>query len=410
MEALHLHPVFAWNLVQDFLYSGLLTESSLHSDVKIRLSEGLRDGWINEGNRQAVRQMLVYSNGIILPPEVDTMAFTQALGTAIVQPSQVLPEAETRLWEPSREPQVYESQISVLTELLHHPGVSNHEIAATLDWWKRQLAFETKHKLNFSVTDQSPQAIRALLFNLLRGPLAEGRQDENPLWKKMDSALQQHFVAMSEEDPEKEASQFAQLNRIVSDVVTFSVYAERLARRGYPTFAAPMSGGSLSSPQYVKAERALVKLYFDNVQMAVPETATQAMKLRENNRIIHWREKIRAWERSLVTREIDARGVIDEINAASGYIAGARGLTLGLARVPLWFTFGAGALAKLAPALVVSTATGASIVSGALFALGGLKLVASAIESSVTGVAPLNHEWLMIGPPVHRKDTRPESC
>lgn len=399
MEALHLHPMYAWNLAQDFLYSGLIKESHLQSDAKRRIGEGMAAGWINEERRREVRQMLVYSDQIILPPEVDATAFSTALGDAQLEAKRALAPNQSSIWEPSREPHIYRENISALETVMHHPEVGKKEILATLDWWERKNDFEHKHGLDRNISDQSPGAVSALLFQLLRESLISGQHQTSDLWTKLDSEAQLRFIELSKQDPTRESVRFADLSRIVRDAASFSVLAERLARHGYPTFAEAAEVLPSGSQEQLVADYAIVRMYFENVRMAIPESAADAMNLRKNERVMQWRKKIRAWEASLTSGDIDKKCIVDEIDDASGYIEGARGLKSGLAKVPFWFTFSAGALAKFAPALVASTVTGAAIVSGTLLSFGALKLAAAAIEYSVTGKQPLKHDWLMIGPP-----------
>ena len=207
-----------------------MKESALHGGATVRIGEGIAAGWINEENRQAVRQMLVYSDRVIMPPEVDTMAFTAALGEAGLQIPDALSTEISSLWEPSREPNVYRKHVSTLADIMHHPGVSMEEISATLDWWERLLTFEAKNNLDFSVGDDSPEARLALLFQSVREPLTKGRQEENELWKRLPSNLKSKLHAMSRDDPERENARFEKLNRVVRDAASFSVYSERLAR------------------------------------------------------------------------------------------------------------------------------------------------------------------------------------
>jgi hypothetical protein len=170
-----------------------------------------------------------------------------------------------------------------------------------------------------------------------------------------------------------------------------------LARRGIPTYAhAPPPLDSLgptpapSAPQV--DDLVVAKFYFDSqVQVPSPESFTEAVKLREHERIQAWREKVRSWSDKLKSGTTAFEEIKQEIDDANGYL---RGATFPLRVVPRWSAF---FTLPMAYYHTFTTPSELSHIFGAcLFAFEALHLYGHVIGQAVRKPDPLQYKWFLV--------------
>ena len=170
-----------------------------------------------------------------------------------------------------------------------------------------------------------------------------------------------------------------------------------LARRGIPTYAfiLPQSQnlGAPADPVAPPGHEVLVaKFYFENqVQVPSPSTFTEAIRLRENDRIQAWRTKVRSWSDALQSGSTKFEDIKQEIDDANSYILGA-GFPLRL--VPRWSAF------FTLPMAYYHTFTNPNELSHMfgyfLFAVESVHVFGELISQAVKSPDPLEYKWLLV--------------
>jgi hypothetical protein len=121
---------------------------------------------------------------------------------------------------------------------------------------------------------------------------------------EIEHAIEREFMMA------QETVQFA-----TNDISTFS----------HIDIKAPPSGAPESNKLFHDADTELriIRLYFkDQVRVPAPDTFSQALDLRQNARILQWRNQIQQWSKDLRGGNISENYIKEQIDEANGYIEG----------------------------------------------------------------------------------------
>jgi hypothetical protein len=394
MPSLHFHPVYAWNLVEDLGQSAIIPSQALRHYPERKLHEGRQAGWVNEESKRIARWMFVFADGVVLPGEVDVPvgAVSELYDTkALTWGEDLLPGGERAILRPEYDPDLDTSWAERLASLMHHPGIDRNAIEATIDWWRRRREFEERAKRRIGPVNEGWNAVD---HSGLREAVARGTYADHLLWQTLDPTRREGLLKVLADDPLREQANFAAAQQAISDVVGFARLSDRFASRGCPTLTASNLDPVSQMPSDPSSYDALVRFYFERVRIPAPETAEECMRLRANDRVVEWRKKIDEWQKNLQVGRLDLKAVRDEIDDASGYLEGARGLRTAIGYISPWFTFGLAVLLEAVPDL-----PGKHELQMGLLSVEGLRLATKSVESSVTGPNPLQYKWMMLEPP-----------
>lgn len=390
MVELLFHPLYALNLLDDLANSRLLDFECLPDSMRSRLLEGKRAGWINNTHQRTAREMFIFADRVILPPGFELPVKVSAeIEDAIVYPRGGTAQRFSTDCSPLA---------TVLASLIYDPEAPDRKIRDTIRWLRDLNEFEAAHGLGEynSETILGRGLSSGTFYELsLRGDLTSGRKS-NRYFESLTEPQKAWATRLATSDPYKHRKRFRKYESLVREAMRFASVSEELAVEACPTLAffrpsrpivLPDSGGDLV---------AVTRLYFENVRMPSPDTIQEALDYRSNGRIANWRAKMRSWS----DNPIDPAHMKMELDEASGYVEGIRGMKTLLAQLPSGFSLSLSALGTIPLGMPPKMASAMGVIS---LAIDGVRWCVDGVYRNVTGDSPSKHNWLMVGQPSHRR-------
>lgn len=401
MQSLFFHPLFAWSLVDDLWTSRVLPENFLYGGFQERLNSLRGRGLVSDTVRSSARQMFVFAENVILPPDMD---ISRLMDTELYQSGAITWGNEQqrralKFTEPSVS-NLSADRAAELAPFIEDPDIDPSDVKYVIDFWNRSREFEilAREELNGEANFMALQVMG------LRDDIANGVHENNPFWSRFSPAEQSKILEIFKNDPEPEKASLEDLIRTTRAAYFFSSAMTRLADMGVPTLAMPRPGAFGQKPQIDHQDdlglEYLVNLYFDNVVVPAPDTAIEALRFRDSGRIDQWRGKIRAWQQNLASGRATEAEVLEELADANGYLKGARFIRTTVGRISPWVTGGLAIATYFVETLPFHAEITAALITHTV-----LERAGAAIEASVYGSHPLKAEWLML-PPVEQHQFR----
>ncbi|MCZ7859129.1 hypothetical protein O9X81_21175 [Agrobacterium salinitolerans] len=388
MQYLHLSPSYSWNIVADFARERSLPEALFAGYVGNNLLKGRSEGWINEAQQLAARQMFVLAERIILPGELDIppqIAPELFAANHITWGHELLPSSEQLLFRDQLRASATVEASETLALMIERPGVGASEVAAVLDWWGRLQSFEDKIRPKLGLKKWE-------FYERFRTAFITRDTTREPFLADLKSTSLEALFHIAESDPHRESPKFRKYENEVEQALAFARRAEQFGQLGHPTFTRTMPGRGIAEiPADIANKVALVRLYFEEIRLPAPGSIGEAITLRNSDRIGNWREKIALWESSLRSDKLDIERIRQELADANAYLEGAMGVSTLTSPISPWVTFGLGAFLALFPDVDYAAAAGATLLG-----LEGLKLAGEGIQKSVYGADPVNFGWVLV--------------
>lgn len=266
-----------WNLVDEAIEEGLTKTPSADSAAQRKIEQGRKAGWIDQPTKERVREMVVYSDKVLVTnPPIDLL----------------------------------------------RAGILGQE--GHVDWpWGGNLASVKFAQAIYSIAYENPMYINKERGSIIRNLNSRGY---NITDQDLDGVLRMW---------EKRGGQLDWLNsdlaNLIADEYKTIVEPIYLAASGVPTY------GNLSmfvderlsrvadyKKQVNKALENVVAIYFNNaITTPSPKSLREAIDMRHSSNIIEWRKKIFSLSRSLAKGEISERAIKEEIEEANEYIRAA---------------------------------------------------------------------------------------
>ena len=383
MPKLNYHPVYAWNLVADLIQSKEIPERQTGGYIQFKLDIGRRSGWLNNENAQVAREMLVFSDGILLPGEVDAPIPTYLRNAGHINYwSEGDPSLREDRWRMKIQEYRHAELRLLMPMLIDTQGpeetVTESELDRLFDYWKDCEKWEEDNKSKYNEdTWNMIEVMRT--SSLLRDQFLEG---VNPRGRK-------RLLSLLESDPKRHNEEFAKLADRIRPLTSLVSEAYILGAHGIPTLfrnkLAPRTLNVEKIPiDFAEQSAAVVGLYFENILVPRPENLREALRFKESKEISAWRTKMAEWTNLLHASKVGKRDIIRGIEDANNYIdiALPKSKVGVLGRLESGY---AGPLAELAAHLV-----GFGIV------LPILKLWRKVVTDSIRSPDRLQYRWVML--------------
>ena len=331
------HTTEAWNLAEA-MYADRRLNYKPYGYVQRKFEEGYQNGWMRQQLRQSALEMFVLADRAYLPPDLD-----------IPTPSQ-----DHMTW--------------------HAAGVNDG-----LDFRSPNDPLEMVELADYIIPHL-----------LSRKHLTDPQQ----FWTRVKRWQKQVATQGMYSEPKDEIERAIDRERFMAHRTV------QFAAHNIPTFSHIDIKGA--PPKTTEADRVfedsdaalrVIRIYFkDQIRVPAPDTFSQALDLRENARILEWRNKVRQWSNDLRESKVSEDRIKQEIDEANGYIEGADFATRLL---PEMATTVALPLAA-AYELFLAPHAWAHAIGFGILSIEAAKGWSALAKRAVQSVDPLKYKWLLV--------------
>jgi hypothetical protein len=216
----------------------------------------------------------------------------------------------------------------------------------------------------------------------------------------LDQYLDRYEAALANTEHPPPWLRFA-IGQQLAQEIDIELYQLRLslefAERGIPTYShvssAHLGAAPVGAAAARKTDLAIARFYFQN-QLRVPSPASfsEALDLRDDQRIEAWRSQILNWANELTSGVSSYNTILEAIQEANSYVEGAR---FAQRLVPKWSHYVT--LPTSAASMLVTDSHWGQLIGVGLLVCEAIQAWGDAAVSSVEGPNPLYHKWFLVG-------------